>query len=762
MAKIEKIKKGTATIYPATIPQAVVDPATEKTVREELDERANHGYESNPKSLKEVDDEKADHGYAVEETPKTLKEVDTLATQNTEDISQLAGEVSLLDAVHSDKIKDIENVISTMNPSQSAQLSVSGRKIVSLPKNASNGGMSMKLEGLTAENLVVNGDFRNGATGWVGITEGISVVNGELYNNGNNANLRQVYQTVLKSNQKYYIKYYYRIIAGSVGLSAGSMPVIANDVTAGSGYLSKIYQTITTNGNIIINISPSSQVYIDNVQLINLTATFGAGNEPDLATCDAMFSNYFEGVKSFVPTGRVRSVGKNLFDKSKSVRNMTINGLWTISSYVGESVTGYIPISDTSSYVISKNNTVYARRYILYDKNKNRIGTENLFGSTITPSVGTRFIRFSYITSDENLLILSKSQQPYEPYKETNLYLTAPELRSNGLVKDEIRKGANGYELVKRVGVGSLGANGISGGDFEGGLIGTKASTDDVSTWTLNNISPISGTQDGRLQVTTAGTNGQRPMLSFALTRSIGQYRRLSFNFKVNSGTPILYSISIGGSLVHPVKTFSGIGKFEFYYIASGTTGAQLLFSGINLFDIQLDNIKDELINVTDGVSNGGSATELSDGTILYTLDTPVIYPISYGGVLNSAENGTVYHEPVIADAGVYGTNMPILLTDYPISALEEIIIHKDGIDTYLDVSTAVIAADKLSFTHPSLASGDLVLFTYAYSKESTNGNITATFYDSNVVKIDTVTGKAYKINEVVTNGVLTRTLTEV
>ena len=64
--------------------------------------------------------------------------------------------------------------------------------------------------------------------------------------------------------------------------------------------------------------------------------------------------------------------------------------------------------------------------------------------------------------------------------------------------------------------------------------------------------------------------------------------------------------------------------------------------------------------------------------------------------------------------------------------------------------------------SHNDLASGDLVLFTYAFDKESTNGNITASFYDSNVVKIDTVTGKAYRINEVVTNGVLTRTLTEV
>ena len=115
MAKIEKIKKGTATIYPATIPQAVVDPTSGKSAREEFDEKANHGYDSAPKTLKEVDEAKVDktsivgetgqgetsvmhqkavtdelgtkasHGYT--NSPKTLKQVD-------DSLAQLAGDVS--------------------------------------------------------------------------------------------------------------------------------------------------------------------------------------------------------------------------------------------------------------------------------------------------------------------------------------------------------------------------------------------------------------------------------------------------------------------------------------------------------------------------------------------------------------------------------------------------------------------------------------------------------------------------------------------
>jgi hypothetical protein len=88
MAKIEKLKKDvegvSTTIYPVTIPQAVIDPTSGKSAREELDEKANHGYETESKTLKEVDDEviqlagevsqKASHGYVS--NPKTLKQVE--------------------------------------------------------------------------------------------------------------------------------------------------------------------------------------------------------------------------------------------------------------------------------------------------------------------------------------------------------------------------------------------------------------------------------------------------------------------------------------------------------------------------------------------------------------------------------------------------------------------------------------------------------------------------------------------------------------
>ena len=47
-----------------------------EAIQDDLALKANHGYESNPKTLKQLDDEKGDHGYASIEVAKTLKEVE--------------------------------------------------------------------------------------------------------------------------------------------------------------------------------------------------------------------------------------------------------------------------------------------------------------------------------------------------------------------------------------------------------------------------------------------------------------------------------------------------------------------------------------------------------------------------------------------------------------------------------------------------------------------------------------------------------------
>lgn len=513
-------------------------------------------------------------------------------------LSLKADNIDLVEAKQS--ISTLENVLSDANINQEAQVTASGVDTVSLPKTAANTGMQVQLFGQSAENLV------NGAN----IAPAASVT----------------FPTIL--NNKYYVSNQVALVTGD-----------------GNNY------TSTNSGATAINIV-----------VVDLTATFGAGNEPTKEQCDLLFANYFEGSDNVLGTGRIRSV----------------NSAGLLPSY---------------------------------------------------------------------------------------LYFNGGQLRSNGLIKDEIRKGTNWYELVKRVGVGIniiAGSEKINNGNFEAGLIGIldNGLGGATVTYSLNTSNPISGVQDGRLVVSAAGANGMRPFVYFESTSFGGNvWRKFSFKYKVNSGVCVLRAVPSSDYTINVTLTGSGtatvyfkdnrINKFIYVY-----------FDGRNIFDVQIDDISIVDISFNEGDIVNGYFTLNNINT--YPLATPIITPIAHAGLLNSNSNGTAYFEPIIADAGVYSSSLAIQLTDYPIASFESIRKYANGTYTDLNPATAVIASGGLSFTHPDLVSGDLVMFTYAYNKESIGRSMTLTHYDNRYVKVDTANGKTYRIDFVVTNGVVVPTATEV
>lgn len=144
----------------------------------------------------------------------------------------------------------------------------------------------------------------------------------------------------------------------------------------------------------------------------------------------------------------------------------------------------------------------------------------------------------------------------------------------------------------------------ITGGNFESGLIGTKTDgAGSVSTWTLNNTNPISGTQDGRLIVTNVSTSDARPYISFTGASNSGKWQKLTFNYKVNSGTCVLYGYWNGSTAIQTNETLAGTGTFTKYYY--NTTGQSLLlyFNGQSLFDLQIDNISNAEVGWSDATN---------------------------------------------------------------------------------------------------------------------------------------------------------------
>ena len=106
-------------------------------------------------------------------------------------------------------------------------------------------------------------------------------------------------------------------------------------------------------------------------------------------------------------------------------------------------------------------------------------------------------------------------------------------------------------------------------------------------------------------------------------------------------------------------------------------------------------------------------------------LETPTVTSVAIVGNILA---GDVYLEPIDLVKGIYNNGIPVTHTDLPILTIDSI-IKIDG--TELDVGEAVIASNKLSFTHPDLVNGDTVSFDYFYDKEGTKGILEVTLPDN-------------------------------
>jgi len=151
---------------------------------------------------------------------------------------------------------------------------------------------------------------------------------------------------------------------------------------------------------------------------------------------------------------------------------------------------------------------------------------------------------------------------------------------------------------------------------------------------------------------------------------------------------------------------------------------------------------------------------------LTYQLAEPIITPIQVSGNLITYPSGTIYIEPVVADAGIYTSNgITILHQELPIDYIEKIskIDFETGLETELDTSQAIISEDGTYFIHPELVEGDIVFFEYYYPSDmTTQGETEVEYYDSRYVIQDSVTGKFYKWTIAVADGVPSIQLQEV
>jgi len=700
------------------------------SAKDYADEKANQA-ETNAKSY--ADQVASDLSNQAETNAKSY------ADQVASDLSQKVDETRIKVLGVEQDVSNISKVLTSLNPNQEATQSVSGYGIVSLPKNAANGQFSdVVVKGLTVTNLIKNGNFEEGLNNWLNYgtdsTGSIREESTEYAFLGNTSfklvrslgtsggyGKRQLINTI--PNHKYYA-YGWCYIPSEVDVNAPCALIIENPNTVSYFKLDlkDVWQrtslefiaslnSTTFILSSITGLDKTAAGYFDGIVCIDLTSTFGAGNEPTKEQCDKIFTNWFDGTKSTISAMRIKSIGKNIINLDAAKPNSKVNSIRFYDDRIVVYPSGidcsiripfYMEAGKAYRGKLLPRGAMFFGSRTWFVDNINRIS--NTSSNPIIPLINIKGAATWFLDNREELtpitiykedvmIALSTTIPEYEPYKESIAYINgAGELRSlpNG-VKDEV----NVTEGTKVQNVSN---------DY---------ALKEIDFKLLNDF------EDYQL-------------IAFSIPESASNTPSLVNKYRVNGwGTATGQSAANIGCVV-PYSSSA----YRLAFVVAPNTYADL----------------------------AEARTALVGTTLNYQLATPIEIPIQTSGSLVSYPSGTVYIEPYVADAGIYTDKMTVLHQDLPIKALEKLskIDFTTGLETELDVSDAIIAEDKLSFTHPDLVDGDIVFFTYEYDRESTEGETEIEYYDSRYVIKDSVTEKFYKWHIAVADGVPSIELVEV
>lgn len=679
-----------------------------------------------------------------------LDEMDVGIEGNTSEVENTKLKVIRLEQ----EVKRYKELYEQSNPTQSPRVTSTGYGVVSLPKNAGQGPMDVKVEGLTLKNEI---DYNPETWEEWALAGNASISNGLVLAGTGSAHTSYL-NINAKSNTKYglLLNVLKNTINGNFRISNSLTGTTESLFIGGfTGPYKKIIltQEVIVNNYIGFNLSSSTtegEVKISDIRLFELHPGSEIESDFESLSADELARKYpyVQGGEPRNTSGtfRVRSVGKNLFDAS---------GTW----YYGNCKSGIVYADNGLSNPVTFPATLtFARRTIFkvfyckenttytasiynfevtdinislaqYESIESAVSSENAlvststFGlnkeATITTVSGGNILLVAisgyYDTVLEKNIIVNEVglvqleygevATEYEPYTESNMYLTAKDEQGNIA---ELRSLPNGTKDEINLAQGKV-------------IIRTKEKA--LQATDINRI--------------TSSTN-----VDYVWIRKPDDFAFRGRVTEVGNSAFILegYTNYRGGEYDDANKVgqiASSAQNNNFYLITAKGTYATLQEAQTALAGLQL----------------------------IYQLAEPVEIPIQVSGSLHSYPSGTVYIEPAIADAGVYDGGFAILNTDFPIAELESVqkIDFQTGLSTELDVEQAVIAGGGLSFTHPGLTDGDIVFVTYLYDDSNyTAGKASCEYYDSRFVLKDTVTGKYYRKVETVEDGELVTQLVEV
>jgi hypothetical protein len=448
--------------------------------------------------------------------------------------------------------QDLASVKQTLQQGNGATLDFTGIGSVALDARAT-GRANPTIEGLTATNIVDGADIAN-----LGTVTFASVLNHK----------------------------YFDVIHGTILTGTGSDITVTNDTGATA-----------------------------DIAVINLTQTYGAGKEPDLETCKKLFSNYFDGTKSIQLLARVRSVGKNLFDKRNP--SHILEGLYIdFSSKIIPNVdmtSVVVECLPSTTYTVSKTAGVFFRLgwtseypyHFLPIPSGTYIASDNATSLTITTGANAKYLvasvyRITDTISKTDMLAsvqieLGSTATPYEPYTDSTLYIADnEELRSIQDVQDTLTMVNGEYIYTKKVSTPASVASGVAvnvtnyptaktGGKFaveltaggtQIGVIGTD-STSGAGTLRFEFATPltINLTTSGILQAKPKGTVYFEPYYEGSHQTNASSQITLPYEGTIDKLTVYDENLepyevpSTGYTLVGTTLTITGAEENEVFYV---------------------------------------------------------------------------------------------------------------------------------------------------------------------------------------------------
>jgi len=196
-------------------------------------------------------------------------------------------------------------------------------------------GVSLtKVNKVPATNLLTNGDFSNGTAGWSTSTLASCTVSDNVaicLANSANDSINKTLSTV--ADHKYYFAARVKSTSNLIRFYLSN----AQRYHSGSGnyeLLSSIFTATSTNhgmGVLDSRLSGFDNFYVKYAIAIDLTATFGAGNEPTAAGMDALLSafpnSWFDGTQELLPIKTLYNAKANKAQEDWVVPTL-LNG-WT-------------------------------------------------------------------------------------------------------------------------------------------------------------------------------------------------------------------------------------------------------------------------------------------------------------------------------------------------------------------------------------------------------------------------------------------------